>query len=104
VQVPGNGVPIVLLADAGTVGGYPKIATVVSVDLPRLATASVGAPLRFVAVTVAQAEALARASEAELQRCIASIASMPCVAGIDLDALYASNLVGGMIDARDPRD
>ena len=47
VQVPGNGLPIVLLADGGTVGGYPKIATVASCDLPRLATAAVGTTLRF---------------------------------------------------------
>ena len=36
IQVPGDGKPIVLLADCQTVGGYPKIATVASVDLPRL--------------------------------------------------------------------
>jgi len=37
IQVPGNGLPIVLLADAQTAGGYPKIATVINADLPRLA-------------------------------------------------------------------
>ena len=36
IQVPGAGLPIVLLADRQTVGGYSKIATVASVDLPRL--------------------------------------------------------------------
>ena len=36
IQVPGAGLPIVLLADRQTVGGYPKIATVASVDMPRL--------------------------------------------------------------------
>ena len=37
IQVPGTGQPIVLLADAQTAGGYPKIATVISTDLPRVA-------------------------------------------------------------------
>lgn len=104
VQVPGNGLPIVLLADGGTVGGYPKIATVASCDLPRLATAAVGTTLRFAAVTVAQAETLAREAEAELQRCMASIAPLLRVEGIDLDAIYAHNLISGMIDAHDLRD
>jgi allophanate hydrolase subunit 2 len=37
VQVPPDGQPIVTLADGPTTGGYPKIATVLSADLPRLA-------------------------------------------------------------------
>src|SRR3954470_5833602 len=37
IQVPGNGAPIVLMPDRGTSGGYPKIATVISVDLGRFA-------------------------------------------------------------------
>ena len=37
VQVPGNGQPIILLADHQTTGGYTKIATVISADLPKLA-------------------------------------------------------------------
>ena len=37
IQVPGAGQPIVLLADAQTAGGYPKIATVIGADLGRLA-------------------------------------------------------------------
>jgi allophanate hydrolase len=57
IQVPGNGQPIILLADCQTVGGYPKIATVISADLPRLAQAKPGQPLRFVAVDLAQARA-----------------------------------------------
>ena len=101
IQVPGNGLPIVLLADGGTVGGYPKIATVVSADLPRLACAAGGATLRFASVSVAEAEALARAAEAELQRRVASIAALTVVHSIDLDAIYTCNLVSGIIDACD---
>ena len=99
IQVPGNGLPIVLLADGQTAGGYPKIATVASADLPRLALAAVGVLLRFEAVTVAQAEALARQKEAALRRLLASIEPLTMAGAIDLDAIYATNLVSGMIDA-----
>lgn len=56
IQVPGNGQPIILLADCQTVGGYPKIATVVSADLARLAQIKPGQTLRFAAVDAAQAK------------------------------------------------
>lgn len=102
IQVPGNGLPIVLLADGQTAGGYPKIATVISADLARLATRPVGALLHFAPVSVAQAEALAREREAEVQRCLAAIEPLTLVDGVDLAALYANNLVSAMIDALQP--
>ena len=52
IQVPGNGAPIVLLADCQTVGGYPKIATVASVDLPRIAVLVPGRRISFKSITV----------------------------------------------------
>jgi allophanate hydrolase len=55
IQVPGNGQPIILLADCQTVGGYPKIATVISADLPRLGQSRQGDTIRFEPVSVAQA-------------------------------------------------
>ncbi len=55
VQVSGDRMPIVLMADCGTTGGYTKIATVVSVDLGDLAQAVPGDRVRFVAVTVEEA-------------------------------------------------
>lgn len=57
IQVPGNGQPIILLADCQTVGGYPKIATVISADLPRLAQLKPGQTLRFCAVDAREAKA-----------------------------------------------
>jgi len=47
VQVPGSGKPIVLLADCGTTGGYTKIATVISADLPWMAQAQPGDTVAF---------------------------------------------------------
>jgi antagonist of KipI len=55
VQVPGNGVPIILLADRQTIGGYVKIATVSTADLPRLAQARPGEKLRFSEITEEEA-------------------------------------------------
>ncbi|HEY6005690.1 MAG TPA: biotin-dependent carboxyltransferase family protein [Anaeromyxobacter sp.] len=55
VQVPGSGMPIVMMADAQTVGGYAKIAAVIAADLPRLAQARRGDAVRFVACSQAEA-------------------------------------------------
>jgi biotin-dependent carboxylase-like uncharacterized protein len=63
IQVPGNGQPIILLADCQTAGGYPKIATVISADLPRLAQVRTGQAIRFQAVDVAQARQALQAQE-----------------------------------------
>lgn len=51
VQVPGDGKPIVLMADRQTTGGYPKIGVVATIDLPILAQQVPGAPLQFVRTT-----------------------------------------------------
>jgi allophanate hydrolase len=102
IQVPGNGQPIVLLADAQTAGGYPKIATVASADLPRLAVASVGAAVRFRAITVAEAETLARQREEALGHLLQQIVPMTLVDGVDLEAIYQGNLVSGVVDALAP--
>ncbi|HRP95328.1 MAG TPA: biotin-dependent carboxyltransferase family protein, partial [Rhodocyclaceae bacterium] len=101
IQVPGAGQPIVLLADAQTAGGYPKIATVVSADLPRLAARRPGATIHFAAVDAAAAERLSRARARELDRLLAGIAVL-AGEGVDLDALYRSNLVDGVVNALQP--
>jgi biotin carboxyl carrier protein len=59
VQVSGDGQPIVLMADRGTTGGYTKIATVITADLPLLGQAVPGTALRFRAVD-SEAAAAAR--------------------------------------------
>lgn len=56
VQVPNSGEPIILMADHQTTGGYAKIATVISVDLPRASQLSAGNTVRFRSVTVEEAE------------------------------------------------
>ncbi len=66
VQVPGNGQPIVLLAGRQTVGGYPKVATVIGADLDRLAQLRPGDTVAFEAVDVAVARALTLEAHARL--------------------------------------
>jgi antagonist of KipI len=63
VQVPPDGQPIVLLADAQTIGGYPQVATVISVDLPLVAQLKPGDRVRFRPVTWDEAHRLAMARE-----------------------------------------
>ena len=64
--------PIMLLADGQTVGGYPKIATVISADLPRLAHLPPGTRVRFQPVTVTQAHQALRAERQRWQSWLAS--------------------------------
>ncbi|WP_221030955.1 5-oxoprolinase subunit PxpB [Actomonas aquatica] len=66
VQVPPSGKPIVLLADRQSLGGYPRIATVISVDLPVLAQVPPGGRVQFVETTLAEAEALRLTEERDL--------------------------------------
>ena len=101
IQVPGAGQPIVLLADAQTAGGYPKIATVITADLGRLAALRPGQTLRFATVTAAEGAQIARAAEAETRALIAAIRPLPAD-GIDLVALYTGNLVDGVVHALGP--
>jgi len=67
IQVPGDGMPIVLLADGQTSGGYSKIATVISVDLDLLAQARPGDRVRFQRVTLTEAHRLLKAMEKKMR-------------------------------------
>ena len=101
IQVPGNGQPIILLADAQTTGGYPKIATVIRADLPRLAACVPGDLLHFARVTVAEGEAAARAQDRHLAEVSASRTDTQTTAP-DAQALLGVNLISGMIDMARP--
>lgn len=68
IQLPPDGQPIVLLADAQTVGGYPRLGHVIAADLPRLAQAGPNAGLRFRACDAAEAAMAARTARAEIAR------------------------------------
>ena len=70
VQVPGDGHPIVLGPDRPVTGGYVKIATVITADLPLIAQARPGDTLRFVPIDVEEARAAWRAQEDGLANAI----------------------------------
>ncbi len=99
IQVPGSGQPIVLLADRQTTGGYPKIATIISADLPAAGRLKPGDPVRFIAVEVKQAEAIRRKDEEEIMAMIAGIVPAREPGNLDLGSLYGSNLVSGVVSS-----
>lgn len=101
IQVPGNGLPIILLADRQTTGGYPKVATVISADLPALGRMTPGSTIAFEAVTVEAAETAARELAAVLAALPSHIAPLRREPTFDLARLMGENLVSGMVDARD---
>jgi 5-oxoprolinase (ATP-hydrolysing) subunit C len=68
IQVPGDGRPIVLMADRQSTGGYPKIATVIGPDIGRLAQARPGTAFSFTAVSIGDAVAARRQEAALLAR------------------------------------
>ena len=68
VQVPADGQPIVLLADRGTTGGYTKIATLISADLPRLAQAMPSDEVTFARVSLEDANRALREQEDRLDQ------------------------------------
>jgi antagonist of KipI len=76
IQLPPGGDPIVLLADRQTIGGYPRIGHVASVDLPALAQRRPGEFVRFLAWTVAGARAAAQEREAELTHLAGAVGAL----------------------------
>jgi allophanate hydrolase subunit 2 len=68
VQIPGNGKPIIMLKDAQTTGGYAKIATVISIDLSKLAQLKPGDRIKFSAISVEEAHQLLKKKEEVLNK------------------------------------
>lgn len=73
IQVPHGGTPIILAADCQTTGGYPKIAHVISADLPVLAQCRPGDWLTFTEVTPGEAQRLLLDQEREMRLLAAAI-------------------------------
>jgi biotin-dependent carboxylase-like uncharacterized protein len=102
IQVPGNGVPIVLMPDRGTSGGYPKIATVISADFGRFGQIPAGRCFRFKAVSIAEAQN-------ELRNFVKLIDTLPGrfrdVEHFDLNlqALQDANVAGSAVNAIDAK-
>jgi allophanate hydrolase len=99
IQVAGDGVASVLLADHQTTGGYPKIATLISCDTDGVAQLRPNDHLRFHAVSPAEALRLAREDAWARQRYLAGIAEPR---GSLQDRLMRENLISGVVRYRRP--
>lgn len=97
VQVPGDGNPIVLGRDCQTTGGYPKIATVISADLDRLAQVPMGRDVRF--RVVSEGDAIDAARRLARWRNSLELAVEPVSSS--LPDLFSHNLIGGVTKGDD---
>lgn len=68
IQIPGNGHPIILMADRQTTGGYPRIGTVMSSDLSKIAQLTPTNKIRFQPITVEEAQSKAKQLESILHK------------------------------------
>lgn len=98
IQMTGDGAPAVLLVEAQTTAGYPRLGTVLPCDLPRVAQASLGAPIQFQRIPRAEALSLQRkadAATATLKSRLKPIHRDPR----DIPDLLSYQLVDGVISA-----
>ena len=79
VQVPGDGLPIIMLWDAQVSGGYTKIANVITADHDLLAQTMPGENLRFEAVTLGEAKAALGQQEMRVKAIKKAIADQAAV-------------------------
>ena len=73
IQVPADGNPIIMLSDHGTIGGYPKIGVVASVDYDRLVQISPGSKIKFKEIELSDAETLFKLYQMETQNLLSQI-------------------------------
>jgi 5-oxoprolinase (ATP-hydrolysing) subunit C len=98
VQLPGDGVPAVLLAERQPTGGYPRIATVIAADLPALVQMPPGTRYRFCMVD----RATALAARAAFMADVAALPGRVAESGAAL--LHAANLIGGVVRGDEGED
>ena len=96
IQVPGDGAPLVLMADRQPTGGYPKIANVIGADIGRLAQRRPGEAFSFAAVTIEEAVAARRALREAMA---AGVRLRPLAGELTTELLLSANLIGGVADA-----
>ena len=73
IQVPADGNPIIMMSDHGTIGGYPKIAVVISADYDKLVQLSPGSKIKFQEIELSDAETLFKLYELETQNLISQL-------------------------------
>ena len=96
IQTTGTGQPTILLADCQTIGGYPRLGTVIPCDLPLAAQASPGTALHLAPVTLPEAEAAAPPEDtllAHLRTGLRPLTRSPH----DIPDLLGYQLIGGVV-------
>ena len=91
------------MADRQTTGGYPKIATVISADMPALGRARIGEQIAFEEISVEEAQLLRGKLFEEIDAIPARIVPVSRNAKELTAQLLMSNLISGAIDAQSPR-
>ncbi len=94
VQVPGHGDPLILLADHQTTGGYPKVATVITADIDRVAQARPEDRIRFRAVSPGDAVLATRAAHRAAERFMDDLSGWR---GSLAERLSRTNLISGAV-------
>jgi len=103
VQMTGDGVPHVLLSECQTMGGYPRIGTVIGADLSRIAQLSLGGRVRFTLISVEEADRLYRSPAqmiAEAKSRVAPLVRDPS----EISDLLGYQLIGGVVSGRDEEE
>lgn len=104
IQVPGDGVPRILLADRGTTGGYTKIATVITSDLSKLAQALPAHAIAFRQVSLQEAQDALREREA-LIRSVERQGLLPVMSiSLDGDSFEVQTNDGQPVTRQEPID
>ena len=102
IQIHGDGIPRILLADRGTTGGYTKIATVASINLSSLAQALPGQSVSFRQVTVEEAQEALREQESVI-RSVARQGRLPVMSiSLDDDVFHIESEDGRAVTASAP--
>jgi biotin-dependent carboxylase-like uncharacterized protein len=97
IQVPGDGQPIVLMRDRQTTGGYPKIATLASVEIARFAQQPPGTAIRFRAASPGELRGALTAHLDAVAQMLARVA--PAGGTLTTERLLSVNLISGVEDA-----
>jgi allophanate hydrolase len=101
IQMTGDGVPYVLLAECQTIGGYPRIGSVLPADLPTIAQSAPGTKLQFDFVTVQEADESAVSDKATLNA-LRSLCAPIIRDPHDIADLLGYQLISGVTAGNDP--
>lgn len=100
IQVPGHGRPIILMADRQTTGGYPKVATIISADLPALGRSRIGDKISFQETSVEEAQQLRRTLLQQIDAIPNRIVHARRTRDDLTACLLTNNLISGIVNAQ----